>query len=81
MSNMAAELGAQAGLIMPDEKTAAYIEAAGGIMPVDWQQYSIEQVAKGDHLISYDAPDLEPQIAAPHTPEELRKDTYRTAAL
>ena len=69
MSNMAAELGAQAGLIMPDEKTAAYVEAAGGEMPLDWQQYSIEQVAEGYQLISYDATDLEPQIAAPHTPE------------
>ena len=30
LSNMAAELGAQAGLIAPDETTADYIRAAGG---------------------------------------------------
>lgn len=69
MSNMAAELGAQAGLIAPDERTAAYIKAAGGELPADWQQYAIEEVGEQDELINYDAQTLESQIAAPHSPE------------
>ena len=68
LSNMAAELGAQAGLIAPDEATAAYVTDAGGTVPDDWRDYRIEIADDpADHL-RFDAAALSPQIAAPHSP-------------
>jgi 3-isopropylmalate/(R)-2-methylmalate dehydratase large subunit len=68
LSNMAAELGAQAGLIAPDEVTAAYVTDAGGTLPDDWRDYRIEIADDpADHL-RFDAAALSPQIAAPHSP-------------
>jgi len=68
LSNMAAELGAQAGLIAPDETTIAYIENAGGVVADDWRDYQIEVSDKPENLLSFDAASLSPQIAAPHSP-------------
>ena len=68
LSNMAAELGAQAGLIAPDETTIDYIHKAGGIVPEDWLSYQIEAAETDDNLLSFDAAALAPQIAAPHSP-------------
>ena len=68
LSNMAAELGAQAGLIAPDETTIDYIHKAGGIVPEDWRSYQIEAAETDDNLLSFDAAALAPQIAAPHSP-------------
>lgn len=77
MSNMAAELGAQAGLIAPDQKTADYVVAAGGIMPEDWRDYQIE-IAGADDRHHFDASTLAPQIAAPHSPENAdNADEFR----
>lgn len=68
MSNMAAELGAQAGLIAPDDVTAAYVTDAGGTLPADWRDFQIEQADDpADHL-RFDAAALAPKIAAPHSP-------------
>lgn len=67
LCNMAAELGAQAGLIEPDAKTAAYIRDAGSD-PGDWN------LLKGDHgarvavTHDFEAGALAPQVAAPHSP-------------
>ncbi|MCR9256238.1 MAG: 3-isopropylmalate dehydratase large subunit [Alphaproteobacteria bacterium] len=67
LSNMAAELGAQAGLIEGDETTAAYIRKAGGD-PGDVSAW------RGDDDAAYlathhvDAAALIPQVAAPHSP-------------
>jgi 3-isopropylmalate/(R)-2-methylmalate dehydratase large subunit len=69
MSNMAAELGAQAGLIAPDEKTAEYVKATGSVMPTDWRDYMIEYAGPEDEKIDFNAATLAPQIAAPHSPE------------
>jgi 3-isopropylmalate/(R)-2-methylmalate dehydratase large subunit len=68
LSNMAAELGAQAGLIAPDETTIDYIHKAGGIVPEDWRSYQIEVAETDDNLLSFDTAALAPQIAAPHSP-------------
>ena len=69
LSNMAAELGAQAGLIAPDETTIAYIEAAGGQVPNNWRNFQIETVEDTRNRMQFDAANLSPQIAAPHSPE------------
>lgn len=67
LSNMAAELGAQAGLIAPDEATAAYLTDVGGD-PGAWRGLRTDADARLlDHLV-FDAAALEPQVAAPHSP-------------
>ena len=68
LSNMAAELGAQAGLIAPDDVTAAYVRAVGGTLAEDWENYRIEAVDNVRDHLTFDAATLSPQIAAPHSP-------------
>jgi 3-isopropylmalate/(R)-2-methylmalate dehydratase large subunit len=67
LTNMAAELGAQAGLIAPDETTAAAIRAAGGD-PGDWRAWQSDADASVAETHVFDATDLAPQAAAPHSP-------------
>jgi 3-isopropylmalate/(R)-2-methylmalate dehydratase large subunit len=68
LSNMAAELGAQAGLIAPDKTTCDWIRATGSDPgdPAPWQSDD-DAVYYATH--SFDADELEPQVAAPHSPE------------
>lgn len=67
LSNMAAELGAQAGLIAPDATTAAYLETVGAT-PGDWQGLRTDaDAALAAHHV-FDAAALAPQVAAPHSP-------------
>ena len=68
LSNMAAELGAQVGLIAPDETTIAYVEAAGGQVPENWRDFQIESAEESINIMYFDAENLSPQIAAPHSP-------------
>src|SRR5688572_30193871 len=60
LSNMAAELGAQAGLIEADETTAAYLSAAGASVEglEDWRSDAGSRVS--DHHV-FDASALAPQ--------------------
>lgn len=68
MSNMAAELGAQAGLIAPDDTTMTWLAEHGGMDlpdPALWQSDSGATVAETHR---FDATGLQPQVAAPHSP-------------
>ena len=69
MSNMAAELGAQAGLISPDETTIEYLKSVNASILDNWQNYQIEKPDPNGEVINLDASSLSPQIAAPHSPE------------
>jgi len=66
LSNMSAELGAQAGLIAPDETTAAFLAAAAA-PPVDIAPWFTDEDAERTRH-RFDASTLEPHIAAPHSP-------------
>ena len=72
LCNMAAELGAQTGLIAADQKTAAYVKAAGGdpgkVLP--WPDDALCGDADANYLAIHDfnASELAPQVAAPHSP-------------
>ena len=59
--------GAQAGLIEPDAKTAAYIEDAGSD-PGDWEQFRGDDGARVAATHNFDAGALTLQVAAPHSP-------------
>ena len=67
LSNMAAELGAQTGLIEADTVTASFIRAAGADVDdtVVWRG-DADATASEHHI--FDATALEPQVAAPHSP-------------
>ena len=69
MSNMAAELGAQTGLIAPDKKTVDYIERSDGQVPKNWMEFCIDTPTSNATVFEFDASSLSPQIAAPHSPE------------
>ena len=69
MSNMAAELGAQTGLIAPDKKTVDYIERSDGQVPKNWMEFCIDTPTSDATVFEFDASSLSPQIAAPHSPE------------
>ncbi|MDR6452724.1 3-isopropylmalate dehydratase large subunit [Variovorax paradoxus] len=66
LSNMSAELGAQAGLIAPDATTAAFLAQAGA-PPVDMAPWFTDEGAALAHH-RFDAATLEPYVAAPHSP-------------
>jgi 3-isopropylmalate/(R)-2-methylmalate dehydratase large subunit len=75
LSNLSAEMGAQAGLVAPDETTRQWLLAAG--VPdeeIDVEGWSTdegvdESVAK---TFRFDAATLAPQVAAPHSPANTR---------
>lgn len=66
LSNMSAELGAQAGLIAPDATTAAYL-AGAGVPYVDTRPWFTDDEAEFTRY-RFNASTLEPHIAAPHSP-------------
>ncbi|MGB3071038.1 MAG: 3-isopropylmalate dehydratase large subunit [Ottowia sp.] len=70
LSNMSAELGAQAGLIAPDETTRAWLESVG-VKDVETDGWHTDEGAEAiTHR--FDAASLAPQVAAPHSPANTR---------
>lgn len=67
LANMAAELGAQTGLIAPDKTTADFVAAAGGD-PGDFSGLASDADTPGNERHLFDADRLTPQVAAPHSP-------------
>ena len=69
LSNMSAELGAQVGLIAPDETTREWLLGTG-VPPDALQGLDAWRTDDGAALTRYDfdATTLAPQVAAPHSP-------------
>ncbi|MCE2481577.1 MAG: 3-isopropylmalate dehydratase large subunit [Alphaproteobacteria bacterium] len=67
LCNMAAELGAQAGLIAPDAVTAAHL-AECGVATGDIGDWRSDDAAAVRVRHRFDAGALSPQVAAPHSP-------------
>lgn len=69
LSNMSAELGAQAGLIAADDVTRAYLQSVG-VPEAQLKDVTRWQSDEGAACESYffDASALSPQVAAPHSP-------------
>jgi 3-isopropylmalate/(R)-2-methylmalate dehydratase large subunit len=70
LCNMAAELGAQAGLVAADSVTAAAIRAAGR-EPGDISYWRSDPDATFRETRDYEAGALVPQVAAPHSPANV----------
>ncbi len=73
LSNMSAELGAQSGLVAADEVTLHYLRGLGvGEATLDDAlQWHTDPDAKTE-LHEFNASDLSPQVAAPHSPANTR---------
>ena len=73
LSNMSAEMGAQAGLIAADATTTAHLQSIG-VSPERLagaeQWFTDEDAAFEQHR--FDASSLSPQVAAPHSPANTR---------
>ncbi len=73
LSNMSAEMGAQAGLIAADETTLQYLRGIG-VAPehlAGAEQWRTDEDAEFEQQ-SFDACTLSPQVAAPHSPANTR---------
>jgi 3-isopropylmalate/(R)-2-methylmalate dehydratase large subunit len=70
LCNMSAELGAQTGLVAPDEVTREWLSRHGarGLETAPW--HSDEDAAGVRH--AFDASTLAPQVALPHSPANVR---------
>lgn len=66
LSNMSAELGAQVGLIAPDETTKSWLKAAGAEVGDVTHWHTDDAAPHTRH--SFDASTLSPFVAAPHSP-------------
>lgn len=68
LTNMAAELGAQTGIIEPDSVTVATLNTMG-VDAADALTWRGDRDAAYAKVWDLDASSLAPQVAAPHTPE------------
>ena len=75
LSNLSAEMGAQAGLIAPDATTREWLLAAG--VPdseIELDGWNTDEATDGTaaKTFCFDAATLAPQVAAPHSPANTR---------
>ena len=69
MANMAIEAGAKAGLFRVDNKTQLYIKSRA---KRSYLVYEPDNDAEYSRVIEYDVSSLEPQVALPHSPANVR---------
>jgi len=70
ITNMGAELGATSSIFPSDEVTRRYLAAQG--RESDWQRLAADDGAAYDEVIEIDLSALEPLIACPHSPDNVR---------
>lgn len=68
VSNMAIEMGAKAGLMEPDDKLKKWLAAHGR---TDWNPVWPDPDAVYHQVLRYDVSNLEPQVAKPHTVDNV----------
>jgi 3-isopropylmalate/(R)-2-methylmalate dehydratase large subunit len=69
MANMAIEAGAKAGIFRVDNKTQLYIKSRA---KRPYKVYEPDADAQYTQIIEYDVTDLEPQVALPHSPANVK---------
>jgi 3-isopropylmalate/(R)-2-methylmalate dehydratase large subunit len=69
MCNMAIEAGAKSGIIEPDEVTKEYLKNRSIRKPVF---YYSDKDASYSQIIEYDTSKIEPQVAFPHLPSNIK---------
>jgi len=66
---MAVEMGAKNGYVQPDEKTIEWLSSRTN---KKYRVIKSDSDAKFEKIINYDISKLEPQIACPHTVDNVR---------
>jgi 3-isopropylmalate/(R)-2-methylmalate dehydratase large subunit len=69
MSNMAIEAGGKAGIFRFDNKTKQYVK---GRASRPYNVYEPDNNAQYDRVIEYDVTKIEPQVALPHLPSNVK---------
>ncbi|MEW6229282.1 MAG: 3-isopropylmalate dehydratase large subunit, partial [Bacillota bacterium] len=69
MANMAVEAGAKNGIVEPDEVTLEYVR---GRVKGDYRVFRSDPDASYSAVYEYDAGKIEPQVAFPHLPDNVR---------
>ena len=72
--NMAIEAGAKTGIIEPDEKTFNYLRRVAGLNPqvLNNRKLKSDPDASYEEIYEWDISDLEPQVACPHLPSNVK---------
>ncbi len=68
LTNMAAEMGAKSGVVAPDDKTRAWLR---GRVQTAYEEIHPDPDAEYERVIEYDVSDLAPQVARPHTVDNV----------
>ena len=69
MSNMAIEAGGKAGIFRVDSKTQHYVKSRA---KRPYQVYEPDKNAEYERVIEYDVSKIEPQVALPHLPSNVK---------
>jgi len=69
LANMAAEMGAKNGYFEPDAKTLEWVKARAR---ADYEVVRSDKDAKYEAVLRYDLSALEPQVACPHTVDNVK---------
>ena len=75
MSNMAVEAGAKVGIFEPDEKTLEYVKPRA---KRPYTFYRSDDDAKFADVVEIDVTGMEPQVACPHSPGNVKPVTELT---
>ncbi|MEG1134337.1 MAG: aconitate hydratase [Cellulosilyticaceae bacterium] len=70
ITNMGAELGATTSIFPSDERTKAFLKAQG--REEVWQELEADEDAVYDRTLVIDLSELEPLVAAPHSPDNIK---------
>jgi aconitate hydratase len=71
IANMGAEMGVTTSIFPSDEVTRRFLKAQG--RESDWRELAADPGARYDRVIEVDLAALEPQVAVPHSPGNVRK--------
>jgi 3-isopropylmalate/(R)-2-methylmalate dehydratase large subunit len=71
LCNMSVEAGATAGVVPPDEETGRYLRDEAGVLD-ELDRFAPDPDAVYDRLLEIDATQLAPQIACPHTVDNVK---------
>jgi 3-isopropylmalate/(R)-2-methylmalate dehydratase large subunit len=71
LSNMTVEAGATAGVVPPDVETERYLREEAGVQDA-LERFGPDADAAYDRTLEIDAAKLEPQIACPHTVDNVK---------
>ena len=71
LCNMSVEAGATAGVVPPDDETERYLRVHAGVQE-PLEMFGPDPGAEYDRVVTIDASGLEPQVACPHTVDNVK---------